>query len=194
MGRLAANCPDGWGRFMRDYHPLLLQWAREHGLNHHEAEDLISKVMVKLVNALPRFAQRYDPAARFRGWLRVVVRHEMRDHLTARRPVAVATGHSDMLGQLGEYPDPALPPDLALGLDEMEQYKEKLQLEALARVEKTVEDHRWQAFVKTALEGRKPAEVAEELGLSIAVVYKAKSSLVARVREEFERLQQQTEL
>ena len=42
---------------------------------------------------------------------------------------------------------------------------------------------------KAAVEGRTPAQVAARVGLSVGAVYVAKSRVIARLREEIERLQ-----
>jgi RNA polymerase sigma-70 factor (ECF subfamily) len=47
----------------------------------------------------------------------------------------------------------------------------------------------WNAFVQTAMEGRPPAQVAARVGLSVGAVYVAKSRVIARLRQEIERLQ-----
>jgi len=45
-------------------------------------------------------------------------------------------------------------------------------------------DATWQAFWRTAVDGRGAAEVAQELGLSVGAVYIAKSRVQARLREQ----------
>jgi RNA polymerase sigma-70 factor (ECF subfamily) len=47
----------------------------------------------------------------------------------------------------------------------------------------------WDAFIQTAVEGRTPAQVAGRVGLSVGAVYVAKSRVIARLRQEIERLQ-----
>jgi RNA polymerase sigma-70 factor (ECF subfamily) len=42
----------------------------------------------------------------------------------------------------------------------------------------------WTAFWKTAVEGRKPKEVAKQLDLSIAAVYMAKRRVTRRLKEQ----------
>ena len=47
----------------------------------------------------------------------------------------------------------------------------------------------WQAFWRTAVEGRSPREVAEALGLSVGAVYIAKSRVLARLKEQVQLMQ-----
>lgn len=42
----------------------------------------------------------------------------------------------------------------------------------------------WDAFWKTAVEDRTPAEAAQQLAISVGAVYIAKSRVLARLREE----------
>ena len=47
----------------------------------------------------------------------------------------------------------------------------------------------WEAFLLTAVEGRPPAQVAARVGLSVGAIYVAKSRVIARLRQEIERMQ-----
>jgi RNA polymerase sigma-70 factor (ECF subfamily) len=55
-------------------------------------------------------------------------------------------------------------------------------------VEEEFEPATMQAFRRLALDGVSGAEVAEELGLSVAAVYVEKSRVLARIRQEAEGL------
>jgi RNA polymerase sigma-70 factor (ECF subfamily) len=47
----------------------------------------------------------------------------------------------------------------------------------------------WQAFWRTAVDGRDAAAVARELGLSVGAVYIARSRVLARIKEQLRPLQ-----
>jgi RNA polymerase sigma-70 factor (ECF subfamily) len=55
-------------------------------------------------------------------------------------------------------------------------------------VEEEFEPITLKAFRRLALDGVSGAEAAEELGVSVAAVYMAKSRVLARIREEAEGL------
>src|SRR5262245_64439447 len=63
-----------WRTFLQRYQPLIYRWSRRKGLNHDDAEEVRDRVLSKLVTALRDFD--YDPARRFRGWLKTVVENE----------------------------------------------------------------------------------------------------------------------
>ena len=50
------------------------------------------------------------------------------------------------------------------------------------------DDEQWQAFYRTAIKSDAPANVAADLGVSVWVVYKAKSRVARRIIKEFEGL------
>jgi RNA polymerase sigma-70 factor (ECF subfamily) len=51
----------------------------------------------------------------------------------------------------------------------------------------------WQAFWGTAVDGRPAAEVGAELKMSTGAVYVAKSRVLARLREEVQRIEAEAE-
>jgi RNA polymerase sigma-70 factor, ECF subfamily len=55
---------------------------------------------------------------------------------------------------------------------------------AIELVRAEFEPRTWQAWWKTAVEGRSAADVAAEMGMSLAAVYKAKSRVLLRLRQE----------
>ena len=61
-------------------------------------------------------------------------------------------------------------------------------LTALTLIQNEFERRAWQACLWTAVEGRNPAEVATELGMSVGAVYMARSRVLRRIREELEGL------
>jgi RNA polymerase sigma-70 factor (ECF subfamily) len=59
----------------------------------------------------------------------------------------------------------------------------------MARVQGEFQPATWQAFLLTALEGRAPSQVSGQVGLSVGAIYVAKSRVIARLRQEIERMQ-----
>jgi RNA polymerase sigma-70 factor (ECF subfamily) len=47
------------------------------------------------------------------------------------------------------------------------------------------EEQTWQAFWRVVVDAQKPADVAEELGMSLAAVYQAKSRVLRRLHQQF---------
>jgi RNA polymerase sigma-70 factor (ECF subfamily) len=59
----------------------------------------------------------------------------------------------------------------------------------MERVRSEFQPATWNAFVQTAVEGRSPTQAASNVGLSVGAVYVAKSRVIARLRQEIERMQ-----
>jgi RNA polymerase sigma factor (sigma-70 family) len=165
-----------WATFDRRYRPMIRGWCR-HWFP-RETEDKVQEVYCKLVARLKTFE--YDPAkGRFRGWLKTLTHRLMAD--------------------LKE----AMPPDLPDGeayLDEAEarvdlfdrlaaEYDLELLDKAKDIVRGLVTGPTWAVYIEVAERGRKPAEVARELGMRIGAVHQAKYQVITALGREIEKLQ-----
>jgi RNA polymerase sigma-70 factor (ECF subfamily) len=159
-----------WARFVELYTPLLLGWAQRLGLQDADAADLVQEVFVLLLRKLPAFT--YDRGLRFRGWLWTVVRNHW---ATLRRRAPAPPGGLD-----GE---PAAEDDGLQALEE-EEYRGYLVSRALRLMKAEFQPATWQAFWQTAAAGRPAADVAAELGLTVAAVYTARSRVLRRLRQD----------
>src|SRR5262249_47442642 len=65
-----------WSQFVSLYQPMIQAWGRRFGLQNDDVEELTSRLLTKLVEALPRF--NYDPdKGNFRGWLKTITQREL---------------------------------------------------------------------------------------------------------------------
>jgi RNA polymerase sigma-70 factor (ECF subfamily) len=162
-----------WQRFVELYAPLIFHWGRGQGLNSADAADLVQEVLTTLIAKLPEFE--YDPARRFRGWLRTIVVNKARDfqRRAAARPVS---GNEATILHVAAAP--------SADLFEEAEYRTFLVNRAMELMRTEFRDEVWQACWKQVVEGRKAADVAQELGVSVNQVYLAKSRVLARLREE----------
>ena len=70
------------------------------------------------------------------------------------------------------------------GEEEWEAECQRRQFEwACEQARQDVSDATWQAFWRTAVDGRPGKEVADELGLTLTAVYHARSRVLARLKE-----------
>ena len=93
---------DAWNRFMRLYLPVIKAWGKRAGLPHDEVEELTSRLLEKLVKAIPRF--QYDPTrGTFRSWLKTIANNEVaniareRPRLLADDAIAASSTISNLL-------------------------------------------------------------------------------------------------
>jgi RNA polymerase sigma-70 factor (ECF subfamily) len=164
---------EAWPRFVRLYTPLLFYWARRTGLTQEDAADLVQDVLTVLVQKLPAF--KYDPQQSFRRWLHTVLLNKWRER--GRRKLLPRTGLDDpSVSQIVEPLEP-------VPFDENE-YREQLVRRAMQIMQAEFEPATWKACWETVVSGRSPKEVAAELGVSVDVVYGAKSRVLRRLRQE----------
>jgi RNA polymerase sigma-70 factor (ECF subfamily) len=168
---------ESWSRFVKLYTPLLFSWARRIGLQEPDAADLVQDVLTVLVQKLPEF--RYDQSKSFRGWLHTLTLNRWRE-LRRRSPAAPAVGGA---ANLDELPCPAN--DEAFWEQE---YRQHLVGRALQLMQADFQPTTWKACWEFVVSGRPAAEVAAELGVTLDVVYSAKSRVLRRLRQELEGL------
>jgi RNA polymerase sigma-70 factor (ECF subfamily) len=169
-----------WRAFLDRYQALIGVWCRRLGLNASDTEEVSAAVLAKLVEGI----RTYDPARRFRAWLKTVVHNEARDLLRrrSRRPGDWGSGDSDIHAQLENLQAPE--EDLASQLEAEVQQLRAVAQRIAAAVQARVLPHTWQAFELTEAEGLPAEEVAGRLGMTIAAVYKARHRVLGLLREE----------
>jgi RNA polymerase sigma-70 factor (ECF subfamily) len=164
---------EAWPRFVRLYTPLLFYWARRAGLNQEDAADLVQEVLTILVQQLPQFT--YEPGRSFRRWLHTITLNKWRER--GRRKALPRTGADDP-----GVSDVAILPEEE-PFDEVE-YREQLVRRALQIMQAEFEPTTWKACWESVVSGRPAGEIAAELGVSVDVVYGAKSRVLRRLRQE----------
>jgi RNA polymerase sigma-70 factor, ECF subfamily len=164
---------DAWQRFVELYSPLMFNWARRQGLQPADCADLTQDVFTTLCQILPEFT--YERHKSFRAWLRTVTLNHWRDRCkrAANRPLP---GNEGLLSEL-ECPD-----DLAVLAED--EYRQHLVGRALKIMRTDFEPATWQAFWEHGVQRRPAAEVAAELGLTVAAVYCGKVRVLHRLRQE----------
>ena len=179
LERLAgAPTDDDWRQLLDLYQPLLRAWMARAGVPSADTDDLVQEVLLVVFRKVGGFERR-GPGA-FRGWLRTILTHRVRDYFRACRYRPTATGDSDFLRALDELESP----DSALSHLWDREHDEHVAAALLRRVQGDFTPGTWQAFRRHALEGEPAARVAEDLGLSLNSVLLAKSRVLKRLRQE----------
>jgi RNA polymerase sigma factor (sigma-70 family) len=170
-----------WSEFVALYEPLIRRLAQRKGLQDADAGDLCQDVFRVVAGAIDRWDP--DPArGSFRGWLSRIARNLLINFLTRHRDGPRGSGSTSVQELLEAQPaaDPA-----ATALFEAE-YRWRLFEWAADHVRGEFTSSTWLAFWRTAVEGRAPAAVASELGLSVGAVYVARSRVLARLRRSLD--------
>jgi RNA polymerase sigma-70 factor (ECF subfamily) len=169
--------PAAWARFVELYTPVLLAWAGRLGLQAQDAADLVQEVFTVLVRKLPEF--RYDRRQSFRKWLHTVTLNKWRD-ACRRRAVLPLEPRGDVLRDLAA----AGPADAVAEAE----YRQHLVSRALELMQKDFQPTTWKACWESVINGRPPAEVALELGITVNAVHLAKGRVLRRLRAELDGL------
>ena len=174
---------DAWKDLTDLYRPLILGWLNRQGVPARDLEDLSQEVLLSVVKHLPSFQHSGNRGA-FRTWLRTIVCRRAADYWRAIDGDTQARGGSGAAAALQAIADPAS----ELNRQWDEEHDRYVVHCLLDRVEEEFEPITLQAFRRLALDDVSGAEAARELGLSVAAVYVAKSRVLARIRQEAERL------
>jgi DNA-directed RNA polymerase specialized sigma24 family protein len=135
--------------------------------------------MTVVVREIPHFQHNQQPGA-FRNWLRTVTVNQLRALWRTRRGQAAASGDSDIARMLDQLADPAS--SLSQLWDQ--QHDQHVARRLMELIQPHFELTTWQAFRRVALDGKKAATVAAELGLTVNAVLLAKSRVLSRLRQE----------
>jgi len=175
---------DAWHEFVRLYAPVIYGFARKRGLQDADAADLMQDVLRSVSTTVHRLE--YDPVrGTFRGWLFTVTRNKVFNFMESRSRREQGSGDSRNQQRLEQHAES----DGKLSAAWEADFQRALAARAMENVKGEFQAATWQAFLLTAVEGRTPAQAASQVGLSVGAIYVAKSRVIARLRQEIERLQ-----
>jgi len=174
---------NAWKDLTDLYRPLIIGWLNRQGVPAVDLEDLTQDVLLSVVKSLPAF-EHSDNRGAFRAWLRTIVCSRTTDYWRAIGASTQASGGSGATAALQQIADP----DSDLNRQWDEEHDRYVLGCLLDLVEAEFEPATLRAFQRLALDGAGGAEVANELGMSVAAVYVAKSRVLQRIRQEAEGL------
>jgi len=195
-----ARRPEAWRRLVDLYGQVVYGWCRKSGLGAEDAADAVQEVFSAVSRHLGDF-RREKSGDSFTGWLSTITRSKVCDHFRRTAAAVQAEGgtkaHRRMQGVAqpeqrsaeaepeGDSPffrsakNATVPADF-----DLHEAERILSRRAAELVRAEFEPKTWQAWWNTAVEGRQTADVAAELGMTPAAVYKAKSRVLLRLRQE----------
>jgi RNA polymerase sigma-70 factor (ECF subfamily) len=188
LGRLQARDSEGWERFLRLFGPLVYSWCRARWqLSATDAADILQEVVARVMETVADFR-----GGSFVAWLDAITRSRVANHFQDN-PVR-ALGGSDAQHLLGAIPDRREGAD-ALGSAQTSPAPWESDESAVGQLggvlRRAVDAVRarcavptWQAFWQVTVQGRKPADVAGDLGMTANAVYIANTRILQRLRAE----------
>lgn len=175
---------DAWREFVHLYGPVVYRFARNRGLQDADAADLMQDVLRSVARNAGRME--YDPKkGTFRGWLYTVTRNKIYNFLSSQKNRPRGTGDADAQERLDATPARE---EEGPDADWEKEYQRRLSARAMEIVKGEFHANTWSAFWQTAVEGKPAAEVGAALKMSAGAVYVAKSRVLARLRDEVQKM------
>ena len=170
---------ENWNRLVDLYAPLIRIWLRKYDVQESDADDLVQEVLLAVSKDLGKFEHGGQPGS-FRGWIKAILVNRLRKFWRSRDRRPQGRGDSDIDSRLAQLDDPA---------SEMSQiwnreHDRYVLRQLLALAEPHFAQTTWTAFCRVALDGAKPDDVAEEMGVSRNAVIIAKCRVLNRLRQE----------
>lgn len=177
--RVSQRDTHAWRALTKIYGPLVYSWARQAGVQDSDAANLVQDVFLTVHKSL-------DPQreGRFRHWLWRVYRSRLMDHYREAKKRPDPAGGSTMNMLIQGIPEEPLDENSMEGRRELTRMRER----AILSLKDNFKPQVWEAFWRTAVSGDESADVAEDLGISVWAVYKARSRVLQKLRTELEGL------
>jgi RNA polymerase sigma factor (sigma-70 family) len=174
-----------WEDFVYYYEKYIYLICRRTNLDHHEAQELVQQVMVKLWKKLPEF--KIDENKRFRSWLCQVTRNTVMDHFRTlkRRENRLEKAYGSE--HWAYYREDSLPEFEALAEKEWENYLVNM---ALQNLKNKVSEKMFNVFLDLQ-KGKLHKQISDESEMQLNSVYVYQKRMTAKLKEEVNRLTQE---
>lgn len=168
---------EAWREFVKLYGPIAYRLAKKKGFDRDNAEALVQRFLVKMVQVLPTF--RYDPdRGRFRKWVLTValneIRRSVREEVSHHRTLnAYRSALAESEGQIDAK------------TEEWWRSAESARMLQLAfeRLQAESPPEKFAVLRALLIDDRSGDEVARSLNLPRNVVYGIKFRMLSRLRE-----------
>lgn len=183
LERVRRNDADAWRQLVHLYGPVVRYWIRRAGVARDDQADVFQEVFAAICRKAADF-QPQPGVAKFRAWLKTVAYSKIADYFRRQGKQPRAPGGTDALLGILAVADAHAGSDTTDGGQRATDYDDHLLTRhALHIVKEEFRDSTWQAFWRTAVDGCAANDVAQELNVSTVAVRKAKSRVLARLRE-----------
>ncbi len=167
-----------WYRLVNIYSPLIVLWSRQHGMKAQDTEDIVQNVSVAIERHIEEFGRDRSENS-FRAWLWTITRSKIMDQLRFAKKNPTAIGGEDFVRFEAASDSLAEERNASESANDL-----KLLIAATLEIIRQDFSHQtWTAFWLTAAIGRRPSEVARELGMTAAAVCMCRARVLRRLRE-----------
>ena len=184
--RVKNQCDDiSWNEFVGYYKNYIYVVARNMNLEHHDAEDILQRVLLKLWEKLPEFEYSTKKGT-FRSFLCTIIRNMAIDFIKKKSRMLNNIDGEEKVN-LKKYLDQVSLPEIEKIAER--EWKLFLSNTAWQRVEPTLTDKVKQAYLML-LKGKSLESVAEELGIQNNTVYVYKLRVIEKIQREIKLIEQ----
>ena len=175
---------DSWEDFVFYYKQYIYVVVRSMNLTHHDAEEIVQMVLLKVWEKLPDF--QYDKEkGRFRGWLCRVTGNIVKNYLRSRKSQINRVEKFKQQEEINYLNSVSLPEIEKIASREWENYIANI---AWKNIENSFNDHVKECFLLMSDEVPVP-DIARQLGISESSVYVYKKRVLDRLFAEINRLE-----
>ena len=187
ISRVQQNEEDGWTEFYQLYRDFIHASAQAAGLNHEEGNDVVQETMV----SVRKYIEGFEPdreRAKFRTWLRKIVRSRIADQFRKKRrnPLEFRTDEGPRADEGSHTSFTNRIPDLNdIELDRVIDGKLEQAIldEARERAQRIVKPRDYEVYDLFAIRDMSAAEVAKKLQIN-ATTIRVKTFRVRRIVDQ----------
>lgn len=177
LEKICSGDEVSWEQFKQIYSPLIRSCGFYWKLSETECDDLVQEVMISFFKRSGTF--KYDRSkGSFRSYLCTIARNST---------FAILRKRSDNLSNADEINSVM---DLAFAEQWDAEWHNHLFSEALKVLEREMEAISYRSFYAYVIEGRKPTEISEDLGISVNAIYINKCRALEHLRRTVKMLDQ----
>lgn len=173
-----------WTRFADEYAPLIYVWCRKCDLQSADALDVSQQVFQAVSKSIATFFRDHGTGS-FRGWLFIITRNLIRNHLTRTLRGPQPQGGTSIQLRLLEEPESIDEESLS---DAPTSAGDSSIRSIIDSVRAGFDERTWKCFWLVAMEGQSAVEVAAQLGMKPSAVRQAKYRVAQRLRRDLEDL------
>lgn len=169
---------EAWVEFVEIYEPVIYRQLRKCGLQDADARELMQEFFIAVSRRIEHWELAKERGS-FRGWLRRVTRNLVINWMKHGQRRMMALGGQESQSLFADIAADDCPESI--------EFDTELRRSTFQRASESVRQEQspkvWQAFWSTAIDGKSPAIVARELGMSVGAVRVAKCRVLARLKE-----------
>ena len=172
-----------WTEFAKRYRPMMEAYLRER-FPSVEADDVIQETLIAVCAALPSYRYAPDEKGHFRNYLTGILRNKaLRQFGANRRQAEIAEKVREGVSSDGRAGAPRTP--LGTMYDEEQSWRETLVEIALRQLmnDETIQSRTRQVFLRVAVNGEKPDDVAAAFGINRNAVDQIKNRMMPRLQK-----------